>query len=65
MQDGLLMSAQIGMDKEGYVPEDVFSQIEIAFDNIQFNLDAAGMDKTNIAKFVGDAPLRVRLMQMQ
>ena len=48
----LIMSAQIGMDKEGHVPEDVYSQIEIAFDNIQLNLEAAGMDKNNLVKLV-------------
>ena len=46
------MSAQIGMDKEGNIPEDVYSQIEIAFDNILLNLEAAGMDTKNITKLV-------------
>ena len=30
----LVMSAQIGMNKHGEVPENVFSQIDLALDNI-------------------------------
>ena len=48
----LVMSAQIGMDKNGFVPEDVYSQIETAFDNILLNLEAAEMEKKDIAKLV-------------
>ena len=48
----LVMSAQIGMDKNGFVPEDVYGQLEIAFDNIVLNLEAAGMQLNNLAKLV-------------
>ena len=48
----LVMSAQIGMDKNGHIPEDVYSQVEVAFDNIQLNLEAAGMSIENLAKLV-------------
>ena len=46
----LVLSAQIGMDKGGYVPEDIYSQIEIAFDNIVLNLEAAEMKIENLIK---------------
>lgn len=48
----LVMSAQIGMDKNGSVPEDVYSQIEIAFDNIRMNLEAAGLEMKDLVKLV-------------
>jgi len=48
----LVMSAQIGMNKDGFIPEDVYSQIEIAFDNILLNLQAAGMESKDLAKLV-------------
>ena len=48
----LIMSAQIGMSKDGFVPEDVYSQIEIAFENIVLNLEAVGMKKTDLVKLV-------------
>ena len=48
----LVLSAQIGMDKDGHVPEDIYSQIELTFDNILLNLEAAGMKKENLAKLV-------------
>ena len=48
----LVMSAQIGMDKSGRIPEDIYGQIEMAFDNILRNLEAAGMQKENLVKLV-------------
>jgi len=48
----LVISAQIGMEKDGYVPEDMFEQIDIAFDNILHNLRAADMDINNLVKLV-------------
>ena len=48
----LVISAQIGMDKAGNLPEDIYSQVEIAFDNIQLNLEAAGMSIENLVKLV-------------
>ena len=48
----LVMSAQIGMDKHGGIPEDIYGQIEMAFDNILLNLEAAGMKKENLVKLV-------------
>ena len=53
----LVLSAQIGMDKDGFLPEDVYGQVELALDNILKNLEAAGMGKENLVKlafyFVG------------
>jgi len=48
----LITSAQIGMDKNGFVPEDVYDQLELAFDNILLNLEAAGMEKKDLVKLV-------------
>ncbi|MCL2840371.1 MAG: RidA family protein [Defluviitaleaceae bacterium] len=48
----LIMSAQIGMDKNKTIPDDVYSQIELAFDNIALNLKASGMEIKNLAKLV-------------
>ena len=48
----LVMSGQLGMDKDGNIPEDVIKQLEITFDNIIANLEAAGMEKENLVKLV-------------
>ena len=48
----LVMSAQIGMKKNGHVPECVLDQIDIAFDNILLNLQAADMGFENLVKLV-------------
>ena len=60
----LVMSAQIGMNKHGEVPEDIFSQIEFALDNIILNLEAAGMQKEDLIKltfyFVGSHNIEKR-----
>ena len=53
----LVMSGQVGMDKNGNIPENVIEQLEIALDNIISNLEAAGMSRENLVKltfyFVG------------
>lgn len=60
----LVMSAQVGMDKDGHIPEDVFAQTNIAFDNIMANLKAANMDIKNLVKlvfyFVGEHDIEQR-----
>jgi len=60
----LVMSAQIGMDKEEFIPTDVLSQIEIAFDNIALNLEAAEMEIKDLVKlilyFVGEHDVEQR-----
>ena len=48
----LVLSAQVGMTKDGHIPEDVFDQTNIAFDNIVANLKAADMDIKNLVKLV-------------
>jgi len=48
----LVMSGQLGMDKDGFLPEDVIKQLENTFDNIILNLKAAGMEKKNLVKLV-------------
>jgi len=48
----LILSAQIGMDKNGHVPENVLEQTQIALDNIRLNLEAADMNISNLAKLV-------------
>jgi len=48
----LVMSGQLGMDKDGFIPKDVISQLEIAFDNLMLNLKEAGMTEKNLVKLV-------------
>jgi len=48
----LVMSGQLGMDKDGFLPKDVIKQLAITFDNIMSNLEAAGMEKKNLVKLV-------------
>jgi len=48
----LVLSGQLGMDKNGHVPEDPIAQLEIALDNVLLNLEAAGMSKENLVKLV-------------
>ncbi|MCL2574367.1 MAG: RidA family protein [Defluviitaleaceae bacterium] len=48
----LVMSAQIGMEKDRYVPECVLEQIDLTFDNILHNLKVANMDMNNLVKLV-------------
>lgn len=46
----LIISGQVGMRKDGSVPEDPLEQIEIALDNIILNLHAAGMEVSDLIK---------------
>lgn len=46
----LVLSGQVGMRQDGTVPEDPFEQINIAFENILHNLQAANMDVNDIIK---------------
>lgn len=48
----LVMSGQIGMNKEGAVPQDVINQTEIALDNILLNLQEAQMELKDLVKLV-------------
>jgi len=46
----LVISGQVGMRKDGTVPEDPFEQIDLAFENILSNLRAADMDVRDLIK---------------
>ena len=46
----LLLSGQVGMKQNGTIPDDPYEQIEVAFENIFRNLQAAGMDVKDIIK---------------
>ena len=48
----LVISAQIGMEQNGVIPDDTLRQTEIALDNILLNLEAAKMDYKNLVKLV-------------
>jgi enamine deaminase RidA (YjgF/YER057c/UK114 family) len=46
----LVLSGQVGMRQDGTVPDDPFEQINIAFENILHNLQAANMYVNDIIK---------------
>jgi enamine deaminase RidA (YjgF/YER057c/UK114 family) len=46
----LIISGQVGMREDGTVPEDPFEQLEVAFENIIRNLQAAKMDVQDLLK---------------
>ncbi len=46
----LVISGQVGMKKDGTVPEDPYEQLELAFDNIVRNLHDANMDVRDLIK---------------
>jgi 2-iminobutanoate/2-iminopropanoate deaminase len=46
----LVLSGQVGIREDGTVPEDALEQIDVAFENIFRNLQAANMDVRDIIK---------------
>ena len=46
----LVLSGQVGMTSDGKIPEDPAEQLEIAFQNVRHNLEAADMLPTDIVK---------------
>ncbi len=54
----LILSGQIGRKEDGTVPDDPIEQLEIAWENLYRNLQAANMDVNDIVKLtfylVGD-----------
>ncbi len=46
----LVISGQVGMKKDGTVPEDPYEQLELAFDNIVRNLHDANMEVRDLIK---------------
>jgi enamine deaminase RidA (YjgF/YER057c/UK114 family) len=64
----LVVSGQVGMRADGSLPEDPLEQLGVAFDNVERNLEEAGMDLADLVKLtvylVGewDTDARRRLM---
>lgn len=54
----VVLSGQIGVRPDGSIPEDPIAQLEVVFDNIERNLEAAGMTIEDVFKIntyaVGD-----------
>ncbi len=54
----LVLSGQVGIDTEGNIPDDPIAQLELALENVQRNLAAAGMEWGDVVKltlyFAGD-----------
>ena len=46
----LVLSGQVGMRQDGTIPEDPFEQMDLAFENILRNLEAANMGVEDILK---------------
>ena len=46
----LILSGQVGMRADGTVPEDQIEQLEVIFENIIHNLEAANMSAKDILK---------------
>jgi 2-iminobutanoate/2-iminopropanoate deaminase len=46
----LILSGQIGMGKDGSLPDDPIEQFRVALDNIHKNLSAAGMKIRDVVK---------------
>jgi len=46
----LVMSGQVGMRPDGSVPEDPVDQLDVALDNVERNLRAAGMATADLVK---------------
>ncbi len=46
----LILSGQVGMTKDGSIPEDPIDQLKEALANIEINLKAANMGKSNLIK---------------
>lgn len=57
----LVSSGQLGMLRDGTIPEDTEQQIEAAFDNVEAVLRAAGMTMSDVVKmttFITDSRYR-------
>jgi 2-iminobutanoate/2-iminopropanoate deaminase len=46
----LVLSGQVGRTEEGTVPEDPIAQLDLACENLYRNLQAAGMDFSDVVK---------------
>jgi 2-iminobutanoate/2-iminopropanoate deaminase len=47
----LVMAGQVGREKDGRVPEDPIEQVELALENVRRNLEAAGMEVSDLVKW--------------
>jgi 2-iminobutanoate/2-iminopropanoate deaminase len=60
----LILSGQVGMKEDGIVPDDPIQQLEVAWENLYRNLQAARMDVDDIVKLtfylVGDMDAKRR-----
>lgn len=54
----LVLAGQVGRKADGTLPEDSLEQLEVAMENVRRNLQAAGMDLSDVVKLtvyvVGD-----------
>ena len=48
----LFISGQVGMRPDGSVPEDTVDQLEVALENVVRNLEAAGLEATDLVKAI-------------
>lgn len=48
----LFIAGQVGMRPDGSVPEDTVEQLEVALENVVRNLEAAGMEVTDLVKAI-------------
>ena len=48
----LFISGQVGMRPDGSVPEDTVDQLEVALENVVRNLEAAGLQTTDLVKAI-------------
>jgi 2-iminobutanoate/2-iminopropanoate deaminase len=46
----LVISGQIGMTPDGHVPENPIEQLGVALDNVERNLEAAGMELVDLVR---------------
>lgn len=46
----LILSGQVGMTPDGVIPDDPLEQLAVAFDNIERNLAAGGMELGDLVK---------------
>lgn len=51
-QRWLTLSGQIGMEKDGTVPEEPLAQMKLALENIRKNLESASMEIQDLTKLV-------------
>lgn len=48
----LFISGQVGVDRDGTVPEEPEAQFEVALRNVMANVDAAGFEPSDVVKMI-------------